>query len=76
MFNFSILIFLNLMYIQKFQTGKIIVDGVISEETWNSVSPITDFVEYQPVEGRAAPFKTNVFLGYDDNKFIYCFQML
>ncbi|MEO0268022.1 MAG: hypothetical protein ABIM36_07810, partial [candidate division WOR-3 bacterium] len=74
MFNFSIIIFLNLMYLQKFQTGKIIIDGILSENEWLSLTPITEFIEFQPEEGKIPPFKTEVFIGYDNENIYFAFK--
>ncbi len=74
MLNFSILIFFHLIYPQKFKTGEIIIDGMISEEGWKRVSPISEFVESQPVEGRTPPFKTELYLGYDESNLYIAFK--
>ncbi|MEO0284899.1 MAG: hypothetical protein ABIN17_07530, partial [candidate division WOR-3 bacterium] len=58
-----ILLFSYLLTLQKFEVGKIVIDGILSENEWLSLTPITEFIEFQPEEGKIPPFKTEVFIG-------------
>lgn len=43
------------------------VDGRLDEEAWSSASPITAFVQVEPVEGAPASERTEVWILYDDH---------
>ncbi len=43
-----------------------VIDGIIDEEAWSSVSPATDFYRFQPESGGMAPVKTEIKILYDD----------
>ncbi|MEO0267177.1 MAG: carbohydrate binding family 9 domain-containing protein [candidate division WOR-3 bacterium] len=69
-----IFLFSYLLTIQKFEEGKIVIDGILSENEWLSLTPITEFVEFQPEEGEIPPVKTEVFIGYDDKSIYFAFK--
>ena len=43
------------------------VDGTLDEAAWASATPITEFTQVQPSEGRPASERTDVRILYDDN---------
>ena len=43
-----------------------VIDGTLDEPIWRQATPVTDFVQAEPVEGRPASEKTEVRLLYDD----------
>jgi hypothetical protein len=43
------------------------VDGLLDEAAWASARPMTDFVQYEPVEGAAASEKTEVRILFDED---------
>ncbi|UCH13162.1 MAG: carbohydrate binding family 9 domain-containing protein [Bacteroidales bacterium] len=49
-------------------SGKVILDGLSSEEEWNNTSSLP-FITYQPVFGAEPSEKTEVLLTYDDKYF-------
>ncbi|MEP7165431.1 MAG: DUF5916 domain-containing protein [Ferruginibacter sp.] len=57
-------------YNTKRLTGPISLDGIPSEETWNTVEWGGDFVQWQPNEGKA-PSQPSSFKILYDNKFLY-----
>ena len=42
------------------------IDGSLTEEMWNQLPILTDFVQYNPYNGNPASQKTEVRIGYDD----------
>jgi hypothetical protein len=48
-------------------TGAIRVDGRLDDEAWRRVTPITDFVQKEPVEGAAPTDAMEVRLAYDED---------
>lgn len=48
-------------------TAPIRVDGTLDEVAWESATPITEFTQVQPSEGRPASERTDVRILYDDN---------
>jgi hypothetical protein len=46
------------------------VDGRLDEEAWNSVPPVTDFVQKEPVEGSPPTDRMEVRFAYDDDALI------
>ncbi len=48
--------------------SNIVIDGRLDEPGWSGVTPITDFVQAQPLEGRAASEATAVRIVYDANR--------
>jgi len=47
--------------------GSITLDGRLSEAAWESTSPVTDFVQKEPVEGAEPTERTEVRFLYDDS---------
>ena len=47
--------------------GSIRVDGRLDDEAWQKVTPITDFIQKEPVEGAAPTDAMEVRLAYDDD---------
>ena len=43
------------------------IDGSLSEELWNHLPILTDFVQYNPYNGNPSSQKTEVKIGYDDH---------
>ncbi len=43
-----------------------IIDGILNEEYWSRAVPMSDFVQYDPVEGAEPTEKTSVRVLYDD----------
>jgi hypothetical protein len=48
-------------------TGKIILDGILSEDDWASAIPATDFSQRDPEEGKAASETTELRITYDSS---------
>ena len=46
------------------------IDGRLDEPMWDAIEPITDFTQYEPVNGEPATERTEVRICYDDN-FLY-----
>ena len=47
------------------------IDGLLNEEIWETMKPITDFVQREPNTGQEFTEQTEVFIGYDrDNLYI------
>ena len=47
-----------------------VADGLVNEPVWQQITPLTDFVQQEPDEGRPATERTEVRIGYDD-RFLY-----
>ena len=47
--------------------GAIRVDGRLDEPAWRTVTPVTDFVQKDPVEGAAPTDPMEVRIAYDDD---------
>jgi hypothetical protein len=43
------------------------IDGVLSEECWQTTAPASDFVQYEPYNGAAPTFQTVFKVVFDDN---------
>ncbi len=46
------------------------IDGILDESLWEDIEPITDFRQYEPVNGEPATERTEVRICYDD-RFLY-----
>ncbi|HUC81635.1 MAG TPA: DUF5916 domain-containing protein, partial [Flavisolibacter sp.] len=57
-------------YFTKQLSGEINLDGIPSEEAWNTVEWGGDFTQYQPAEGKAPSFLSNFKILYDE-KYLY-----
>ncbi len=51
------------------------IDGRDTDEVWQSATPITDFVEFDPVEGKEPRFKTEARVAYDARNFYVFVRM-
>lgn len=47
-------------------SGPIVLDGLLNEPVWKLCKPIDDFLQQEPIPGKAASFKTEVYSLYDD----------
>ena len=47
----------------------VVIDGRPDDEVWKDAPRITDFLEFDPVEGKAARFKTEARVAYDQHNF-------
>ena len=57
----------------KIDQGKIILDGILNEEEWRLVSPATNFIQRDPIEGAPSTERTEVFVIYVCNdQYIFC----
>ena len=48
-------------------TGEVNIDGVLDESIYQSIAPITDFIQQIPDEGAAASEKTEAWVYFDDD---------
>ena len=53
----------------------VVLDGRDDDEVWAHAVPITDFVEFDPVEGKAARFRTEAKVAYDNRNFYVYVRM-
>jgi hypothetical protein len=60
----------------RLQPGeKFILDGRISEQFWNNVTPVSQFTQQDPIEGGEPTERTEIFIAYDDdNLYIAAFM--
>src|SRR5262245_61621931 len=49
------------------KTGPIVLDGRLDEQTWSNGAPITEFVQFDPDEGKPASERTEVHILYGDD---------
>ncbi|HEU4996273.1 MAG TPA: DUF5916 domain-containing protein [Gemmatimonadaceae bacterium] len=49
------------------KTGPIVLDGRLDEQTWSAAAPITEFVQFDPDEGKPASERTEVRILYGDD---------
>ena len=57
------------MRIQK-TTSKVVIDGVLNEQSWFDAAAVSDFVMCNPFDSLCAQVRTDVKMSYDD-KYIY-----
>ncbi len=57
-------------YVTKHLASAITIDGIPSEEAWNAVDYGSDFIQYQPNEGKPPSQQTKFKILYDD-RFLY-----
>ncbi len=50
-------------------TGKIIVDGKLTESSWQTIPSTTGFKQVEPQQGEPASFDTEVKITFDDERF-------
>src|SRR5262245_17193159 len=49
------------------KTGPIVLDGKLDEQTWSAATPITEFIQFDPDEGKPASENTEVRVVYGDD---------
>src|SRR5262245_30619720 len=47
----------------------VVIDGKADDDVWREAPPITEFLEFDPVEGKEARFKTEARVAYDNRNF-------
>jgi hypothetical protein len=52
-----------------------VLDGRDEDEVWKQAAPITEFVEFDPVEGKEARFRTEARVAYDTRNFYVFIRM-
>ncbi|HEX7025371.1 MAG TPA: DUF5916 domain-containing protein, partial [Gemmatimonadales bacterium] len=45
------------------------IDGRADDEVWRAAAPITEFLEFEPTEGKAPRFRTEAWVAYDARNF-------
>jgi hypothetical protein len=55
-------------------TQQPLIDGILDEEVWRSGQEITGFMTFIPDYGREMPFKTTVWVAYDEENLYYAFR--
>lgn len=51
----------------------IIIDGLLNEPIWQTVSPISDFIQIEPKQGELASFRTTVKIAYNQRSLYIAF---
>ena len=81
--HFPVFILLLLQLHQVFGQEKItavrfrtppIIDGIISEETWLNMEPVTSFIQREPQNGQPFSQRTEVYFGLDENNLYIAFR--
>src|SRR5262245_60742341 len=49
------------------KTGPIVLDGKLDDQAWSAATPITEFVQFDPDEGKPASENTEVRVVYGDD---------
>jgi len=57
-----------------FSDQQIKIDGILSEEIYQHLIPIEDFVQYHPKNGEKPTFKTQVYCWYDRRNIYFAFN--
>lgn len=52
------------------------IDGILNDESWKHAVPLTNFVQYDPFQGREPTFQTVVYVLYDDEAIYFGAKML
>jgi len=52
-----------------------VIDGRDDDDVWKNAAPITEFVEFDPVEGKEARFRTEARVAYDTRNFYVFVRM-
>jgi uncharacterized protein DUF5916/cellulose/xylan binding protein with CBM9 domain len=52
-----------------------VIDGRADDEVWRAAQPITEFVEFEPVEGKQPRFRTEARVAYDQRNFYVFVRM-
>src|SRR5262245_42565535 len=53
----------------------VVIDGRPDDEVWRDAPPITEFVEFDPTEGKPARFRTEARVSYDQRNFYVFVRM-
>jgi hypothetical protein len=53
-----------------------VIDGVLNEEIWNNNAGISGFKTFLPDYGKDMPFKTTVWMAYDEENLYFAFRCL
>jgi hypothetical protein len=53
----------------------IVLDGRADDEVWRDAPPITEFVEFDPTEGKPPRFRTEARVAYDQRNFYVFIRM-
>jgi len=61
--------------IKKLKTN-IKIDGILNEEIWNTITPVSDFIQREPLEGILSSEKTEVRVFYDENNIYFAITCL
>ncbi|MBN2054847.1 carbohydrate binding family 9 domain-containing protein [bacterium] len=51
-----------------------VIDGVLDDEAWSRVEPITGFMQFTPIEGREPATRTELYITYDGDFFFLAFR--
>ena len=57
-------------YAHRVEDNKIIIDGILDDAIWKNAALASDFLQYEPDEGKAATEKTTVQIAYD-SRFLF-----
>jgi len=52
------------------------IDGYIEESFWGNLTPLKDFVQFDPYNGKPPSEETIVYLAYDDDNLYFAFNCL
>jgi len=52
------------------------IDGHLNDDAWKNAVPMSDFVQYDPFQGRAPRYQTYVYVVYDDEAIYFGAKML
>ena len=52
-----------------------VIDGKLDDEAWKSAQTLKDFIQTGPGDNVAPSKPTEVMLGYDEKKFLYCVSL-
>jgi hypothetical protein len=52
------------------------IDGYIEESFWGNLTPLKDFVQFDPYNGKACSEETMVYLAYDEDNLYFAFNCL
>lgn len=58
----------------KFIDQPITVDGVLDEDVWQEISPVSDFWQYFPADSIKAEYQTSIQIAYDQSNLYVAFR--
>ena len=58
----------------KFIDQPITVDGVLDEDIWQEISPVSDFWQYFPADSIKAEYQTSIQIAYDQSNLYVAFR--